>query len=62
MSIRHLAQEIYRLEKEISRLEKVQAAASGQDMQDLSFEISRLKKKRDELKARLESRKEKPRF
>ncbi|GEM_PF-3416618 len=62
MSIRHLAQEIYRLEKELARLKKVQAAAAGQDMQDLGFEISRVKKQRDELKARLESRKEKPRF
>lgn len=62
MSIRHLAQEIYQLEKELSRLKKVQAAASGQDMQDLSFEISRVQKRRDELKARLEARKEKPRF
>ncbi len=62
MSIRHLAQEIYRLEKELSRLKKIQSAASEQDMHDLSFEISRVKKERDELKARLESRKEKPRF
>jgi len=60
MSIRSLAQEIYRLEQELSRLKKVQATASKNKMQDLSWEISRVKKQRDELKAVLQAKKEKP--
>ena len=62
MSIRSLALEIYQLEKELNKLKKVQAAAASGEMQDLSWEISRVKKRRDELKSILESRKEKPRF
>ncbi len=62
MSIRSLALEIYQLEKELNKLRKVQSASASGEMQDLSWEISRVKKRRDELKSILESRKEKPRF
>ncbi len=59
MSIRSLALEIYQLEKELDKLRKVQAAAAPGELQVLSWEISQVKKRRDELRSLLESRKEK---
>jgi len=59
VSIRSLALEIYQLEKELDKLRKVQAAAAPGELQVLSWEISQVKKRRDELRSLLESRKEK---
>lgn len=63
MSIRYLAQELYRLTKKVEELEKRLAAlGSGPSPERglLEIELLQTKKERDHVRAVLESKKEKP--
>lgn len=61
MTIRHLAQELYRLTKKVEELERRLAALGpSPERGALEVELLQLKKERDHLREVLESKKEKP--
>ncbi|MDD2605121.1 MAG: hypothetical protein PHF66_09965 [Desulfobacteraceae bacterium] len=57
MSIRLLAIDLYRMTREVERLEKALAAASGPQREPLSRELARARADRDRLRQALEGRK-----
>lgn len=62
MTIRYLAQELYRLTKKVAELEQTLAAFDGsaEDRARLEAELFKARKDRDHCRAVLEAKKEKP--
>jgi hypothetical protein len=60
MSIRLLALELYRLEREVDALEKAVAVAAPAERDDLEWRLRQLKAERGQMRGRLAARKETP--
>lgn len=60
MSIRLLAQDLYRLQREVAELEKRLAAASEEEREAIAARLRELRADRDRLKSALEAKKEAP--
>ncbi|MBU2549732.1 MAG: hypothetical protein KKB20_15060 [Proteobacteria bacterium] len=60
MSIRYLALELYRLEKDLEALRKRLASASLEERAELDQQIKQLTAERDRQRAMLEAKKEPP--
>jgi hypothetical protein len=58
MSIRLLAIELYRLTREVERLEKALEGASGEQREALARELARARADRDRLRQALDSHKD----
>ena len=60
MSIRYLAQELYRLEQKVTELKKKVEAAGPRDLPDLEIQLRKAEAQRNEWWAMLEAKKETP--
>jgi hypothetical protein len=60
MSIRLIARELYRLERDAETLESLLKNASPEERDDMEQRLRRLKAERDRLRAILEAKKEPP--
>ncbi|MFO7460529.1 MAG: hypothetical protein R6X07_07865 [Desulfatiglandales bacterium] len=60
MSIRFIARDLYRLQREVENLETLLKNASPRDRDDMENRLYRLRAERDHLRAILEAKKEPP--
>ena len=62
MSIRLIALELYRLEKEVSAIEKELASARDKGRDELKDRLRKIKAERNQIKKMLEGAKEEPKY
>jgi hypothetical protein len=62
MSIRLIALELYRLEKEVSAIEKELTSAKGKNRDELKDRLRKVRAERNEVKKMLEGAKEEPKY
>jgi len=62
MSIRLIAQELYRLEKEVSVIEKLLFSARAEDRDELKDRLRKVKAERNRAKKMLEGAKDEPKY
>lgn len=60
MSIKMLAQELYRLEKEVEALQRKISQAAPEERDRLELELRKVKAVRDDYRGRLQAKKEPP--
>ncbi len=60
MSIREVARELYRLEKEIERIEEALKNAGPKEKEELELKLKKVRAERDRAKAVLEGMKQSP--
>lgn len=62
MSIRFIAKDLYRLQREVESLEKLLKTAPAEEKNDIENRLLRLRAERDHVRAVLEAKKEPPSY
>jgi len=60
VSIREIARELYRLQKEIERIERILKSISPEGKKELGVKLKKIKAERDRVKSVLEGMKQSP--